>query len=259
MVGARRWQNSAWKAEQIQEHLQAHTFRNNQMPQNTWTRWTGQKIASGSQEDEDLETQFWCFCHCDHRWAWRLVKPNAPSSGAVSSKRKRGYREEAILLFATFQALICVGEGRSLRTTFSMLPCPLACGCFTSGRLGMGSWTARGKKRTIFPSTIWRCLPQWAQQQMVSSATSVVAATCGRGGVHEASWPLVNTPFFLSFPGVLWPSPCLKCIQWCPWPVGNRYRSRSRKSEVFSSKQRSLIKGRIPYGGELAVLKRAQG
>lgn len=122
------------------------------MPRNTWTRGTGQKTASWSQADGESDTEIQMFI-----LMWSHVTLQAGEAQCIKfqsckfQKKARLQGRRYTCYLSLFQALISMGEGRSLKTTCFILPCPLASACFPNGRLRKGNWTARRKKGTIFP------------------------------------------------------------------------------------------------------------
>lgn len=137
-------------------------------------------------------------------WPRRLVKPNASSSRAISSQRKLGYRAEDVpAMYHSFRHPFPSERVEAWKLHFFILPYPLASGYFPNGKLRMGNWTVRGKKRNHFSpasggafsnecSSKWFCKHQMWWQKCFQQIH-------GRGGVHGAFWPLVNIFFFLPF------------------------------------------------------------
>lgn len=74
-------------------------------------------------------------------------------------------------------------------------------------RSRMGNWTLRGKKNHFSPvsgsAISSESSSKWVHKQQMWWQQGLYQFL-------EASWPLVNTPFFLSFQGALWPTPCIK-------------------------------------------------
>lgn len=189
------------------------------MPRNTWTRWTGQKTASWSQADGESDTEIQMFI-----LMWSHVTLQACEAQCIKfqsckfQKKARLQGKRYTCYLSLFQALISMGEGRSLKTTFFILPCPLASACFPNGRLRKGNWTPRRKKGTIFP-----------HHPAVPSAVSIAAdgsisTRCDGSSASSRSMAEVGlmklSDLRLTSPSscpsrklALWPIPCLKYIQ----------------------------------------------
>lgn len=129
---------------------------------------------------------------------------------------------------------------KSKNSTFLTSSLASFCLCSLNKRSRMGNWTLRGKKKHFSPA------PGSAISSESSSKCVCKQQLWWQQRFPEGSWPLVNTPFFLSFQGALWPTPCIKPT--FVWNLLNslyfpnrtliHIETERKKSEVLSSKRK---------------------
>lgn len=142
-------------------------------------------------------------------------------------------------------ALISIRKGRSLKTTFSILPCQLASGYVLHRRFRMGNWTLRRKKNLFLQYLEVPLAVRAAANDDSLSNRYDGSRACSRSVKLHDLW--LTSPSSCPSRELCDQCPALNLLflKFIKQPLfsqldTDKYRRRN-KSEVFSSKQRSSI------------------